>query len=182
MIKAYKPESKFGFIDAEDFREDVFFHLSAWDPKYKGGHLDPRLGAFVEYELDEEFRARENKLRATVVRLTDRPMGRKLIARDAPHLINPHHPKARRKRPTWRGGQGNQGVGQESTADANASDPDTAPSTETASQSPGIDPRFAQSEVARTDTPAEGRDDQGNSSDQAVITSDNPRAVSEAED
>lgn len=151
VIKAYKPESKFGFIDAEDFREDVFFHLSAWDPKYKGGHLDPRLGAFVEYELDEEYRARENKLRASVVRLTDRPMGRKLIARDAPHLINPHHPKARRKRPTWRGGQGKEGVDQESPTDP--------PSTDGAVETAGFDPRVAQSELPQADTRLEGRDE-----------------------
>lgn len=181
MIKAYKPESKFGFIDAEDFREDVFFHLSAWDPKYKGGHLDPKLGAFVEYELDEEFRARENKLRATVVRLTDRPMGRKLIARDAPHLINPHHPKARRKRPTWRGGQGKQGIGQELAADAASAAPMIDPSTEGAAEATGIDSRFDQSELPQTVARSEGRNDQAIASDNAGVASDQPRAASDAE-
>jgi cold shock CspA family protein len=105
-IKYMRPEGDFGFIDAEDFREDVFFHKSAWQGEYNGRVRDPQVGAYVEFEIDEEYREREKKLRATVVRLTDRPMGRKLSGRDTPHLVNKHHPKARQKRPTWRGGDG----------------------------------------------------------------------------
>lgn len=103
VIKYMEPDEKYGFIEAEDFRENVFFHRSVWQGELRGVVRKPFAGAYVEFEIDEEFRARENKLRANVVRLTDRPMGKKLEARDTPHLINPHHRNARRKRPTWRG-------------------------------------------------------------------------------
>ena len=99
-----RPEGDFGFIDAEDFREDVFFHKSAWQGEVNGGRREPEIGVYVEFEIDEEYREKEKKLRASVVRLTGRPMGRKLSGRDTPHLVNKHHPKARQKRPTWRGG------------------------------------------------------------------------------
>jgi cold shock CspA family protein len=103
-IKYMRPEGDFGFIDAEDFREDVFFHKSAWQGEVNGRVRDPQVGFYVEFEIDEAYREKEKKLRASVVRPTNRPMGRKLTGRDTPHLVNKHHPKAMRKRPTWRGG------------------------------------------------------------------------------
>lgn len=103
-IKYMRPEGDFGFIDAEDFREDVFFHKSAWQGEVNGRVRDPQMGFYVEFEIDEAYREKEKKLRASVVRPTNRPMGRKLSGRDTPHLVNKHHPKAIRKRPTWRGG------------------------------------------------------------------------------
>jgi len=105
-IKYMRPEGDFGFIDAEDFREDVFFHKSAWQGEVNGRQRVPEIGVYVEFEIDEEYREKEKKLRATVVRMTTRPMGRKLSGRDTPHLVNKHHPRARQKRPTWRGGDG----------------------------------------------------------------------------
>lgn len=112
VIKFVRPEGDFGFIDAEDFREDVFFHKSVWQGEVRGVARDPVPGAFVEFEIDEEYREREKKFRAKVVRLTDRPMGKRLSLRDAPHLENPHHPKARQRRPTWRGGSAAKKPGQ----------------------------------------------------------------------
>lgn len=56
----------------------------------------------VEFEIDDELFEGEQKLRATIVRPTRRPMGRKLSGRDATFQIITHHPKARRKRPDWR--------------------------------------------------------------------------------
>ncbi len=103
VIKFVRPDGEFGFIDAEDFREDVFFHKSVWQGEVRGVPRAPMEGAFVEYELDEEYRAKEKKFRAKIVTLTNRPMGKKLSVRDTPHLANAHHPKARRKRPSWRG-------------------------------------------------------------------------------
>ncbi len=103
VIKFVRPDGEFGFIDAEDFREDVFFHKSVWQGEVRGVPCAPMEGAFVEYELDEEHRAKEKKYRAKIVTLTDRPMGKRLSVRDTPHLANAHHPKARRKRPSWRG-------------------------------------------------------------------------------
>lgn len=98
-----RPEGDFGFINAEDFREDVFFHKSAWDGEINGRYRDPQMGFYVEFEIDEDYREKEKKLRATIVRPTDRPMGKTLSGRDTPHLVNKHHPRARQKRPTWRG-------------------------------------------------------------------------------
>ena len=103
VIKFVRPDGEFGFIDAEDFREDVFFHKSVWQGEVRGVPRAPMEGAFVEYELDEEHLAKEKQFRAKIVTLTDRPMGKRLSVRDTPHLANAHHPKARRKRPSWRG-------------------------------------------------------------------------------
>ncbi|WP_153556638.1 cold shock domain-containing protein [Roseimaritima sediminicola] len=97
-IKFIQAEGKFGFIDAEDFREDVFFHHTAWDSKPRR----PEVDLFVEFEIDEPYRVKENKLRATVVRLTTRPEGAALDPVTDPHLRAKHHPKARRRRPSWR--------------------------------------------------------------------------------
>ncbi len=99
-IKFVEPEGKFGFIDAEDFREDVFFHQSVWESQGPGHR--PTVELFVEFELDEEFQAAEKKLRAKVVRQTSRPDGAMLEPTVDPHLRAKHHPKARRRRPTWR--------------------------------------------------------------------------------
>ena len=99
-IKTVKPEKEFGFIDSDDFREDVFFHFKAWDAPNGELFYDD---SYVEFEIDEEHFEKTKKLRAKVFRPTDRPDGRKLTARDATFEIVHHHPRARRKRPTWRG-------------------------------------------------------------------------------
>ena len=99
-------DGSYGFIRAEDFRDDVFFHVQDWDGKSaKEGVADvasPEIEMWVEFELNEEHRETENRLRAKIVRPTDRPTGRKLSGRDATFNIVTHHPKARRKRPSWR--------------------------------------------------------------------------------
>ena len=144
-IRFIDPKGEYGFIDAEDFRDDVFFHHTVWRPDEEaltGGPLavrrkrdDSATGAphrsgppgagppggrgrpqppaklvaehlvhkHVEFEIDDEMFEQEQRLRATVVRPTRRPMGRKLSGRDATFNIVTHHPKARRKRPDWRG-------------------------------------------------------------------------------
>lgn len=99
-------EGQFGFISAEDFRDDVFFHIQDWDGKAtQPGRVDipvPELEMWVEFELNDEHYEEEKRLRAKVVRPTDRPTGRKLSGRDATFNIITHHPRARKKRPTWR--------------------------------------------------------------------------------
>lgn len=140
-IRFIDPKGEYGFIEAEDFRDDVFFHHSVWDPAEAadgqavvqnngplGGRVSkqpdrktPRRGddrgaqnplklvpeelvtRHVEFEIDDELFETEQRLRATIVRPTRRPMGRKLSGRDATFKIVTHHPKARRKRPDWRG-------------------------------------------------------------------------------
>ncbi|MGB7328183.1 MAG: cold shock domain-containing protein [Rubripirellula sp.] len=105
-IIAIQPDGKFGFIDAEDYRDDVFFHKDVWDGKTNRFGRDvfvrPEVGMWVEFELDDTKFEEEKKLRAKVCRPTDRPIGRKLSGRDATFKIVTHHPNAKRKRPTWR--------------------------------------------------------------------------------
>ena len=127
-VKFINEKGEFGFIEAEDFREDVFFHRTVWDgptgnepvkrrderstdrragpsdrqPPSSDPLAETLVDTWVEFEIDDDHFATEQKLRATVVRPTDRPQGKKLSGRDATFKIITHHPKARRKRPTWR--------------------------------------------------------------------------------
>ncbi|KAA1260779.1 Cold-shock DNA-binding domain protein [Rubripirellula obstinata] len=106
QITSFLPDSNFGFIDGEDFREDVFFHMNVWQSKVirdgREVRIEPEEGLWVEFEIDDNRFEDEKKLRAKSVRPTDRPGGRKLSGRDATFKIVTHHPRARRKRPTWR--------------------------------------------------------------------------------
>ncbi|TWU06250.1 cold-shock protein [Stieleria varia] len=107
-IRKIDPKGEFGFIDAEDFRDDVFFHRTVWQSnalqQWNTGPLSVELETqFVEFEIDDEVWATDKKLRAKVVRPTRRPEGRKMSGRDATFKIITHHPNARRKRPKWRG-------------------------------------------------------------------------------
>ncbi len=106
-IKFLSKDGDYGFIVAEDFREDVFFHTSNWQGQMtREGvtrNVEPAFDLWVEFELDDEQFDLDKRLRAKVIRPTDRPIGRKLSGRDATFHIVTHHPKARRKRPSWRG-------------------------------------------------------------------------------
>ncbi len=93
------PEKKIGFIRSEDLDEDVFFHFSKVQ---KIGTLDLQEGEEVEYEIDELHRIEKIRLQATLVRRSVRPLTLRLAPSDAPDLKAHHHPKARRRRPTWR--------------------------------------------------------------------------------
>lgn len=105
-IISLKEESKYGFIEAEDFRDDVFFHFQDWQGDVSKDGVTTRVAPepmmWVEFELDDDRFQDDKKLRAKVVRPTDRPIGRKLSGRDATFDIVTHHPRARRKRPDWR--------------------------------------------------------------------------------
>lgn len=93
-------DKKIGFIRSEDLREDVFFHFSKVE---KIGTLDLQEGDEVEYEIDELAKIEKQRLQATRVRRSVRPLSMRLAPSDAPELKAHHHPKARRRRPTWRG-------------------------------------------------------------------------------
>ncbi len=93
------PEKSIGFIRAEDLREDVFFHFSKVE---QVGRLDLRDGDEVEFEIDELDKIEERQLRATLVRRSVRPLTMRLQSSDAPEFNAHHHPKARKRRPTWR--------------------------------------------------------------------------------
>ncbi len=105
-IKFVREDGEYGFIEAEDFRDDVFFHRRDWQGETSAGHgntvIEPAVDMWVEFELDDEHFATEKKLRAKLVRPTNRPEGRKLSGRDATFEIPRHHPNARKKRPSWR--------------------------------------------------------------------------------
>ncbi len=93
------PEKKFGFIRTEGLRQDVFFHFSVVNA---GREL--QAGDEVEYEVDEFARIERKEMKATLVRISPRPLTMRLKVSDAPELHSQHHPKARQKRPTWRKG------------------------------------------------------------------------------
>ena len=105
-IKFLSKDGDYGFIAAEDYTDDVFFHTSNWKPELtKDGvtrMVEPSFDLWVEFELDDEQFDLDKRLRAKVIRPTSRPIGRKLSGRDATFNIVTHHPKARKKRPTWR--------------------------------------------------------------------------------
>ncbi|MCC6509889.1 MAG: cold shock domain-containing protein [Pirellulaceae bacterium] len=92
-------EKKFGFIRSGDLREDIFFHFSIVDAQ---GRRDLMEGDEVEYEIDEFAWVDRKELKATLVRMSPRPLTMRLKASDAPQLQSQHHPRARQKRPTWR--------------------------------------------------------------------------------
>ena len=92
-------EKKVGFIRSDDLRDDVFFHFSKVE---KVGSRDLAEGDEVEYEIDELHRIQKLKLQATRVRRSVRPLSMKLKPSDAPDLKAKHHPRARKKRPSWR--------------------------------------------------------------------------------
>jgi cold shock CspA family protein len=106
-IKFLSQEGDYGFIAAEDFEDDVFFHASTWQGEIvRNGRtqsIPVSFDLWIEFELDDEQFDADKRLRAKVVRPTNRPIGRKLSGRDATFQIVTHHPRARRKRPSWRG-------------------------------------------------------------------------------
>ncbi|HBE69643.1 MAG TPA: cold-shock protein [Planctomycetaceae bacterium] len=95
------PDKKIGFIRSADLNEDVFFHFSKVDKDEKN---DLEEGDDVEYEVDELARIEKLRLQATLVRRSRRPLEVKIRGRDAPSFKAQHHPKARQRQPTWRGG------------------------------------------------------------------------------
>jgi cold shock CspA family protein len=92
-------DRKFGFIRSEHFREDVFFHyttLEGLNPKRL------RIGQDVEFEIDELLRINKQKLEALLVREPAKPLSHTLQEESVPGFKAAHHPKARRKKPTWK--------------------------------------------------------------------------------
>jgi cold shock CspA family protein len=88
-------------------RVDVFFHFSVIE-----GSVGNRIlveGDEVEYEIDELQRINKSeRLQATLVRRSLKPLSYRLRSSDAPELKAKHHPNARKRRPTWRGNKDHQ--------------------------------------------------------------------------
>jgi cold shock CspA family protein len=92
-------DRKFGFIRTEHFREDVFFHFSTLQG------LNPkrlRIGQDVEFEIDELLRINKQQLEATIVQEPAKPLSHTLQEESVPEFRAAHHPKARRRKPTWK--------------------------------------------------------------------------------
>ncbi len=70
LVRAVMPAKRFGFIAAEDYREDVFFHFERFEPARPG--QVPLEEMPVEFELDEVYRRETGKLRVLAVRPTTR--------------------------------------------------------------------------------------------------------------
>jgi cold shock CspA family protein len=93
------PDRKFGFIKTEHFRDDVFFHYSKLErilPQYL------EEGMEVEFEINEILRMDEQKLEASLVQPSARPLSKALNEKLIPEMQAAHHPRARQRKPRWR--------------------------------------------------------------------------------
>ena len=93
-------EKNFGFILADEFREDVFFHFSKVDKASNPAEWPDELE--VEFEIDEYLRIEEGLLQATLVRPATRP--RTVRINELTDLVSKakHHPRARQRQRKWR--------------------------------------------------------------------------------
>lgn len=98
-IRHIDPVKNFGFICGEDYRKDVFFHMSVWE---SDRDMLPEIGMVVEYEINQLHFEENDALRATVVRRTSRPYTKQLDEKADERLTVKHHPKARKRKPAWR--------------------------------------------------------------------------------
>lgn len=93
-------DRRFGFIRADNLRNDVLFRYSVVKPPARP--LQWIVGQEVEFDLDELYRMEHGDLQATVVQPATRPQSHKLDETLAPGMMPAHHPKARRRKPNWR--------------------------------------------------------------------------------
>ncbi len=96
------PDRSFGFIQADEFREDVFFHFSVVDRDCYPDRWE--FGQEVEFEINEILRIDEKRLQATQVRVARRPLVHKLdeLAESERRFKAKHHPRSRQSKPKWR--------------------------------------------------------------------------------
>lgn len=92
-------DRKFGFIRTEHFRDDVFFHFSTLKD-LNAKRL--RIGQEVEFEIDELLRLNKQKLEAVIVQEASQPLSHRLEEEFVQEFRAAHHPKARRRKPTWK--------------------------------------------------------------------------------
>ena len=95
FVKKIVPEKNFGFISAGLDEPDVFFHASAAGPELFE-QLKP--GQPVVYELDDDPERRGQGMRAKSIKRCTPDQ----VIQTGPLAPARHHPKAQRKKPTWR--------------------------------------------------------------------------------
>jgi cold shock CspA family protein len=93
-------DKRFGFIRADNLRNDVLFRYSAVDAADQP--LRWFVGQEVEFDLDDLKRLEFKELEASKVRGAVRPMSHRLVETEIPGMSPSHHPKARRRKPIWR--------------------------------------------------------------------------------
>lgn len=101
------PDRHFGFIQADEFREDVFFHFSAVDRQEYPEEWEP--GQEIEFELNELLRMDEQRLQATMVRRARRPLSYSLDNKPDPTSKAKHHPRALQRKPKWKNRKSSEG-------------------------------------------------------------------------
>jgi cold shock CspA family protein len=94
------PEKSFGFIAADNLREDIFFHFSVVEEGIRADYWEP--GQEVEFELDELKRMDGEELRATLVRVSNRPQQVMIKEGGLRAFNHKHHPNARQRKPSWK--------------------------------------------------------------------------------
>jgi CspA family cold shock protein len=96
FIKKVIAERQFGFISAGLDEPDVYFHASVVEAE---GFDRLKPGQPIEYELDDDPQRRGQGLRARLVRRCRSDQ----VIQTGPLAPARHHPKARRRKPSWRG-------------------------------------------------------------------------------
>jgi CspA family cold shock protein len=87
-------EQGFGFISLRDGSPDVFFHRTAAEP---GQFEQFREGQGVSFDLDVDASTTDRRRAVKVVPCTAAQLGRTADPEPAAR-----HPRARRRKPTWR--------------------------------------------------------------------------------
>lgn len=102
-------DRKFGFIETDHFRDDVFFHQSCLE-----GLTFKRLyvGQEVEFEINEILRMDEDKLEATIVKASSIPLSKSVDDQPQRGMRASHHPRARQRKPSWKKNPNAPGDGQ----------------------------------------------------------------------
>ncbi len=93
-------DKSFGFIQADEFRDDVFFHFSCVDRNTRPDDWPDELE--VEFEINELLKMEEGRLQATFVRLATRPRTVTIDEIGDKVTKAKHHPRAMQKKPKWR--------------------------------------------------------------------------------
>jgi len=96
FIRKIVAERQFGFLGATADDPDIYFHASAVEAN---GFDRLKPGQPVEYELDDAPERRGQGLRARAVR----PCHRDQVIPAGPLAPLRRHPRARRRKPSWRG-------------------------------------------------------------------------------